>query len=37
MSATSLARNYVIDVHLTFIHATYLTHATITHEHTFTL
>jgi hypothetical protein len=37
MIATSLAWDYVVDVHLAFICATYLTEATITHEHAFTL
>jgi hypothetical protein len=35
--ATSLAWNYVVDVHLAFICATYLAEATITHEHAFAL
>jgi hypothetical protein len=35
--ATSLAWDNVIDVHLTFICATYLAEATITHEHAFAL
>jgi hypothetical protein len=34
---TSLAWNYVVDVHLALICATYLTEATITHEHAFAL
>jgi hypothetical protein len=34
---TSLAWNYVVDVHLALICATYLTEATIAHEHAFTL
>jgi len=34
---TSLAWNYVVDMHLALICATYLTEATITHEHAFTL
>jgi len=35
--ATSLAWDYVIDVHLAFICSTYLAEATITHEHAFAL
>jgi hypothetical protein len=35
--ATRLAWDYVIDVHLAFICATYLAEATITHEHAFAL
>jgi hypothetical protein len=34
---TRLAWNYVVDMHLTFICATYLAEATITHEHAFAL
>jgi len=34
---TSFAWNYVVDVHLAFICATYLAEATITHEHAFAL
>jgi hypothetical protein len=34
---TCLAWNYVVDVHLTFICATYLAEATIAHEHAFAL
>jgi hypothetical protein len=37
MIATSLAWNYVVDVHLAFICATYLTEPTIAHEHAFAL
>jgi hypothetical protein len=37
MVSTSLAWNYVVDVHLAFICATYLAEATIAHEHAFTL
>jgi hypothetical protein len=35
--ATSLAWNDVVDVHLAFIYSTYLTEATIAHEHAFAL
>jgi hypothetical protein len=35
--STYLAWNYVVDVHLAFICATYLAEATITHEHAFAL
>jgi hypothetical protein len=35
--ATSLAWDYVVDVHLAFICSTYLAEATITHEHAFAL
>ena len=37
MSTAGLAANYMIDVHITLICATYLTEATIALEHTFTL
>jgi hypothetical protein len=37
MITTRLAWDYVIDVHLAFICATYLTEATIAHEHAFAL
>jgi hypothetical protein len=37
MIATRLAWNYVVDVHLAFICAAYLTEATIAHEHAFAL
>jgi hypothetical protein len=37
MIATDLAWNYVVDMHLAFICATYLAEATIAHEHAFTL
>jgi hypothetical protein len=37
MVSTYLARNDVVDVHLTFICTTQLTSSTITHEHTLTL
>jgi hypothetical protein len=37
MSTTGLAWDYMVDVHVTFICATYLTEATITLEHAFTL
>jgi hypothetical protein len=34
---TSLAWNYVVNVHFALICATYLAEATIAHEHAFTL
>jgi hypothetical protein len=37
MVSTCLAWNYVVDVHLALIYATYLTEATIAHEHAFAL
>jgi hypothetical protein len=37
MITTRLAWDYVIDVHLTLICATYLAKATIAHEHAFAL
>jgi hypothetical protein len=37
MVSTRLAWNYVVNVHLAFICATYLTEATIAHEHAFAL
>jgi hypothetical protein len=37
MVSTYLAWNYMVDVHLAFIRATYLAEATITLEHAFTL
>jgi hypothetical protein len=37
MSATSLAWDYMIDVHLTFINATDLTDPAITSEHSIAL
>jgi hypothetical protein len=35
--ATSLAWDYVVNVHLALICSTYLAEATITHEHAFAL
>jgi hypothetical protein len=35
--ATSLAWNYVVDVHLALVCSTYLAEATIAHEHAFAL
>jgi hypothetical protein len=37
MIASGFAWDDVVDVHLTFICATYLAEATIAHEHAFTL
>jgi hypothetical protein len=37
MTTTYLAWNYMVNMHLTLICATYLTEATITLEHTLTL
>jgi hypothetical protein len=37
MVTTSLAWNYMVDMHLAFICSTYLTEATIAHEHTLSL
>jgi hypothetical protein len=37
MSAAGLATDYMIDMHLTFVSTTYLTEATITFKHAFTL